>query len=263
MTLTIPIYQLDAFADGLFTGNPAAVCPLERWLPDETMQRIAFENNLSETAFFVREEAGWRIRWFTPTVEVKLCGHATLASAYVYFRELEPSASEVVFHSLSGALPVRRDGDLLTLDFPAAGSRRIEVPRRLVEALGVEPHEVMQGSTDWLCLLPSEESVRALSPRLDMLRELDARAVIVTAAGEQVDFVSRFFAPRCGIDEDPATGSAHTLLTPFWAARLGRTTLEARQLSRRGGWLRCELRGDRVALSGRVFPYLRGTLELG
>jgi PhzF family phenazine biosynthesis protein len=260
--MELKLYQVDAFADRLFKVNPAAVCPLQAWLPEKTMQAIAMENNLSETAFFVKEGSGWRIRWFTPATEVKLCGHATLAAAYVYVTHLSPDAKQIEFNSHSGPLTVTRDGDLLTLDFPQQSVEPLAPPALLGEALGVEPREVY-AADDWLVLLESEAQVRALQPNMPLLKQLERRGVIVTAKGVECDFVSRFFAPKYGIDEDPVTGSAHTKLAPFWAARLGREKLHARQLSARGGDLYCELKGERVLISGRVVPYLQGTITLG
>jgi phenazine biosynthesis protein PhzF family len=258
--MELPLYQLDAFADRLFSGNPAAVCPLPAWLPDATLQAIAAENNLSETAFFTRDDAGLRIRWFTPVCEVALCGHATLAAAWVYFH-LTSQHDRVVFNSMSGPLTVSRAGELLSLNFPATPPAPMATPPQLAAALGVAPLEVL-AAADWLVLLDNAAQVRALRPDMALLRQLDRRGVIVTARGEDCDFVSRFFAPNYGIDEDPVTGSAHTQLTPYWADRLGKLTLQARQLSARGGALHCELRGDRVLISGRVVPYLAGTVTL-
>ncbi len=259
--MELPLYQVDAFADRLFAGNPAAVCPLERWLPEATMQAIARENNLSETAFFVAEPAGLRIRWFTPTTEVKLCGHATLASGYVYFRHIAPQAQQVVFDSLSGPLTVSRSDDLLTLDFPAIPVEPAAAPALLESALGAKPLEVY-ATDDWIVVLDSAERVRRLQPSMALMKQLERRGVIVTARGDDCDFVSRCFAPKCGIDEDPVTGSAHAKLMPYWAIKLGRPQLRARQLSARGGELLCELRDGRVLISGRAVPYLIGTITL-
>ncbi len=259
--MQLPLYQIDAFTSQLFGGNPAAVCPLEAWLPEETMQTIARENNLSETAFIVHEATGWRIRWFTPVAEVKLCGHATLASGWVYFQHLQPDATEVVFNSLSGPLTVSRNGDLLTLDFPLQKAEPVSAPEILAVALGAEPLEVL-AADDWLIRLDSEETVRNLQPDMTLLKNLERRGVIVTAAGNDCDFVSRFFAPKYGIDEDPVTGSAHTKLIPYWAEKTGKQQLHARQLSARGGELFCELRGERVLISGHAVPYLQGTITL-
>lgn len=259
--MRLPLYQVDAFTDQLFGGNPAAVCPLERWLPDETMQAIATENNLSETAFIVQEATGWRIRWFTPVAEVKLCGHATLASAWIYFHHLQPNTTEVVLNSLSGPLTVSHDGDLLTLDFPLQRAESVATPDILATALGTEPLEVL-AADDWLIRLDSEETVRNLQPDMTLMKQLERRGVIVTAEGNDCDFVSRFFAPKYGIDEDPVTGSAHTKLVPYWADKTGNQRFHARQLSARGGELFCELRSERVLISGHAMPYLQGTITL-
>jgi len=260
--MRIPIYQIDAFADSLFAGNPAAVCPLEAWLPDETMQAIGMENNLSETAFLVPEGEGYRLRWFTPRVEVDLCGHATLASAYVVLNHLQPDWEKVAFQTLSGELEVARDGELLVMDFPPRPPRLCDVPAELVSALGIEPDAVLLAH-EYMAVYPDELTVGSLIP--DMVRlaaETKEFGVIVTAPGEDCDFVSRFFAPAVGIPEDPVTGSAHCALTPYWAERLGKKKLHARQVSARGGELWCEDRGDRVAIAGRAVPYLEGTIEV-
>ncbi len=259
--MELALYQVDAFADRLFKGNPAAVCPLDDWLTDKTMQAIAMENNLAETAFIVHGEKGWRIRWFTPTTEVKLCGHATLAAAFVYFHFIDTKADQVVFGSLSGPLTVTRSDDRLTLDFPVQPAGPVPTPGILGRPLGAEPREVL-AADDWLVVLDSEETVCALQPDMALLKQLERRGVIVTAQGNECDFVSRFFAPNFGIDEDPVTGSAHTVLTPYWAERLGRDRLHARQLSTRGGELYCELKGERVFIGGKVVPYLRGTITI-
>lgn len=259
--MELTLYQVDAFADRLFKGNPAAVCPLEHWLPDHTMQAIAMENNLSETAFFVHEAHGLRIRWFTPAAEVKLCGHATLAAGFVYFQHIDSDAKQVVFDSLSGPLSVIRGDGLLTLDLPAQRAEAVTPPALLTHALGAEPREV-HAADDWLVRLDCEEAVHKLQPDMTLLRQLDRRGVIVTAKGSECDFVSRFFAPKYGIDEDPVTGSAHAILTPYWVERLGRNDLHACQLSPRGGKLLCVLRDKRVSISGKVVPYLKGTITL-
>lgn len=259
--MELAIYQIDAFADRLFAGNPAAVCPLDHWLPDATMQAIAAENNLSETAFFVQEQGKFRIRWFTPATEVKLCGHATLAAGYVYFTHLAPQADHIVFDSLSGPLGVSRNGELLSLDFPAHAASPQTAPALLVSALGITPAEVL-AADDWLVVLESAAQVHGLRPDMARLKQLDRRGVIVTSRGEDCDFVSRFFAPKYGIDEDPVTGSAHTILTPYWAEKLGKSRLHARQLSTRGGELYCELKDGRVYISGRAIPYLTGTINI-
>lgn len=258
----IPLYQADAFADRPFTGNPAAVCPLDAWLPGEVMQAIAAENNLPETAFFVREGAGWRLRWFTPTTEVDLCGHATLASAYVLLDVLRAARGRVRFTTeKAGELLVTRDDELLALDFPSWPPQPCAMPVGLGAALGREPGAVL-AARDYLAVYDDPDDVAGLAPDFSALARLD-RAVIATAPGPgEVDFVSRFFAPALGVDEDPVTGSTHCTLIPYWAARLGRDRLAARQLSRRGGGLSCALRGDRVAIAGRVVLYLTGTIDI-
>jgi PhzF family phenazine biosynthesis protein len=259
--MKIPLYQVDAFAGRPFAGNPAAICPLEKWLPDEVMQSIATENNLSETAFYVRDGAGYDLRWFTPAVEVDLCGHATLASACVILDiRCETADSRVVFQTKSGELAVERDGDLYALDFPSRPPQPCVVHPGLAEALGARPKRVLAGR-DYLCVFESEEQVAALAPDLAKLTKLDRFAVIVTAPGRDCDFVSRFFAPSQGVPEDPATGSAHCTLIPYWAEQLGKTKLFARQISRRGGEFWCELRGERVRIAGRAARYMQGVIE--
>jgi predicted PhzF superfamily epimerase YddE/YHI9 len=263
--MKLPIYQIDAFASAVFAGNPAAVCPLERWLPEATMQSIAAENNLAETAFFVsRPSAGaeeYDLRWFTPEAEVDLCGHATLASGYVVFTKLAPGCERVTFHSKSGPLVVRREGEMLAMDFPSRPPVRRDPPPGLVEALGESPSEVWS-SRDLMAVFDSEHAVRELTPSFDRIRALNLFGLIVTAPGREVDFVSRFFAPSVGIPEDPVTGSAHCTLVPYWASRLGRARLTARQVSARGGELRCEDRGERVSMAGRAVQYLEGVIEV-
>lgn len=259
--MRIPIFQIDAFADRPFSGNPAAVMPLQEWLPDATLQAIAAENALSETAFFVVEPEGYRIRWFTPACEVDLCGHATLASAFVLFTELEPERTSVEFQSASGVLAVRRQGDLLALDFPSRPPVPIPAVEGLEAALGAKVLETWK-ARDIVAVLDSETAVRALRPDMAALGNIDAFAVIVTAPGTEADFVSRFFAPRKGVPEDPVTGSAHTTLTPFWAARLGKPRLRALQVGPRGGELFCEDLGPRVAIAGRAVKVIEGRFEL-
>jgi PhzF family phenazine biosynthesis protein len=261
--MRLPIYQVDAFADKLFGGNPAAICPLPQWLPDATMQAIAAENNLAETAFFVREGGDYALRWFTPAVEVDLCGHATLASAHIVFSFLEPKRESVNFQTLkAGTLSVARHADLLVMDFPSRPPAPVEAPAGLLAALGGTPREVLK-ARDHLVVYGSAAEVLALTPDFAALGKVDGWATAATAPGEDgVDFVSRFFAPRQGIDEDPATGSSHCTLVPYWAKRLGKTELEARQLSRRGGALRCALRGDRVSIGGRAVLYLEGQITV-
>jgi len=261
--MRLPIYQVDAFTDSLFGGNPAAVCPLEAWLPEKTMQAIAAENNLAETAFFLREGPDYALRWFTPTVEVDLCGHATLAAGQIVFRFIEPERDSVSFRTMNaGALVVSRRGDMLALDFPARPAVPVEPPPGLVVALGGVPREVLR-ARDHLVVYGSAAEVAALDPDLAALAKVDCWAAIVTAPGESgIDFVSRFFAPAQGVPEDPVTGSSHCTLVPYWAHRLGKTKLEARQLSRRGGALSCALDGDRVSIAGRAVLYLEGQIEV-
>jgi predicted PhzF superfamily epimerase YddE/YHI9 len=258
----IPIYQVDAFSSIVFSGNPAAVCPLDKWLPDKTLQAIATENNLSETAYFVSNGEGYQLRWFTPGCEVDLCGHATLASAYVLFRELGADGDVLRFHTKSGELRVKRNGDLLALDFPARPPAPVPHDPILLAALGgPEPQEVL-AARDYLVRYETEEQVRALAPNMEQLSQLDRFATIVTAPGKDCDFVSRFFAPAKGVPEDPVTGSAHCTLIPYWAGKLGKTTLHARQVGRRGGELFCKLAGDRVEIAGPGALFLKGTITV-
>jgi len=261
--MRLPIYQVDAFTDSLFGGNPAAVCPLEAWLPEKTMQAIAAENNLAETAFFVREGTDYALRWFTPTVEVDLCGHATLAAGEIVFRFIEPERDSVSFRTMkAGALVVSRRGDMLALDFPARPAVPIEPPPGLLAALSGAPREVLR-ARDHLVVYGSATEVAALDPDLAALAKVDCWAAIATAPGESgIDFVSRFFAPAQGVPEDPVTGSAHCTLVPYWAKRLGKTAFEARQLSRRGGTLHCALNGDRVDIGGKAVTYLEGYIDV-
>jgi PhzF family phenazine biosynthesis protein len=261
--MQLPLFQVDAFTSRVFGGNPAAVVPLDRWLPDATLQAVALENNLSETAFFVREAAGHHLRWFTPTQEVDLCGHATLAAAWVLFERLEPGLTRVEFASRSGTLTVtREEGGLLALDFPARPPRPCAAPAGLAEALGAAPRQTLQGERDLLAVFDTEAQVRALAPDMARLAALELFAVVPTARGEDCDFVSRFFAPRVGVPEDPVTGSSHCSLVPYWAQVLGRPRLFARQVSARGGELSCEAQGERVRIAGHAALYLEGTLQL-
>ena len=263
--MRLPLFQIDAFAERVFQGNPAAVCPLEAWLPEALMQAIAAENNLSETAFCVPEGESYGLRWFTPLKEIDLCGHATLATAHVLFEHLGFAGAEIVFSTRSGALRVTRAGDRLAMDFPAKAVEPCAAPAALIEGLGRMPLEVY-GGRDYLAVFADAAEVRALRPDPRRLAELDRHGVIVTAPGGaedgDVDFVSRFFVPKFGVDEDPVTGSAHCSLTPFWAARQGKATLEARQVSRRGGRLQCTLAGERVILRGRAVTYMTATIEV-
>ncbi|MCK6473067.1 MAG: PhzF family phenazine biosynthesis protein [Planctomycetes bacterium] len=262
--MKLPIYQIDAFTSRRFSGNPAAVVVLSGWLPDATLQDIAAENNLAETAFVIPArgpDAPCKLRWFTPAVEVDLCGHATLATAHVLFNHYLKSRGELAFDTQSGRLTVARDGERLRMDFPARPPRPADVSAALVEALGARPREVL-GARELLAVFETEAQVRALKPDMAKVAALETFAVAVTAPGSDVDFVSRFFAPKQGIDEDPVTGSSHCSLAPYWAARLGRTKLRARQLSARGGELQCEVLGERVLLSGAAVEYLRGEIEV-
>ena len=259
--MKLSIFQIDAFAENLFEGNPAAVVPLEKWLPDELLQKIAQENNLSETAYFIQEGDEYHLRWFTPTVEVNLCGHATLASAYVIFEGLEAKTEKITFHSKSGELEVTKKGELIELDFPASIISKCEIPVEITKAFGKEPMEVWK-SDDYIVVYENESDIVSLSPDIKILSELACRGIIVTSRGKKSDFVSRFFAPACGINEDPVTGSAHCALTPYWAKELGKNNLSASQLSERGGKLQCELLGTRVLIAGKAKKYLEGTIEL-
>jgi PhzF family phenazine biosynthesis protein len=252
---------IDAFTARPFHGNPAAVCPLQRWLPDATLQAIAAEHNLAETAFFVPRGEDFELRWFTPTIEMDLCGHATVASAFALHRLMSDSRDRWTFHSKSGPLVVSRDGDWFALDFPSRPPEPCEAPPGLARALGATPLEVGK-ARDLLVRFENEAAVRALRPDFAEMEKLDTVGVIATAEGDRVDFVSRFFAPRAGVPEDPATGSSHCTLIPFWAKRLGKKRLEAHQLSARGGEFRCEDRGDRVSIAGRAVRYLEGTIEV-
>lgn len=260
--MKLPLYQVDAFTDKLFSGNPAAVCPLEDWLPDELMQNIAMENNLAETAFVVPRDADFQIRWFTPTVEVDLCGHATLAAAHILFDHQQHPDNEIRFHSRSGVLPVRKHGDSLILDFPADKIHAVEVLSAFTDALKMKPIEAYKGLSDYMFVFENESQISSLQPDFRALSELDARGIIVTAKGNDVDFVSRFFAPQVGIDEDPVTGSAHTTLTPYWAGVLGKNELTAIQISSRRGYLQCKYLGERVEIRGKAKTYLKGEITL-
>jgi PhzF family phenazine biosynthesis protein len=258
-----PLYQLDAFTSGPFTGNPAAVCVLNEWLPDDIMQKTALENNLSETAFIVPSGNEWLIRWFTPLTEVDLCGHATLASSYVVMNILQPGRDTVAFETLRmGILKVRKNGDMFELDFPADTLHKCTLPGLIKESMGKDPLESFMGRSDYLLVYRTERDILDLSPDFGKLKKADGRGVIATSPGSDTDFVSRFFAPQAGIDEDPVTGSAHTTLTPFWSDRLGKKTLKARQLSRRGGYLECTITGDRTLIAGHALLYLKGEISI-
>ena len=256
------IYQVDAFTDTVFSGNPAAVCPLDTWLDDKTLQNIAAENNLAETAFFVKTNEGFHIRWFTPKAEVDLCGHATLATAYVLFQEMGYSDNTLSFDSRSRILTVTKNQEWLTLNFPVDQFHPIELTSELISCFDSTPTEAYKGLTDYMLVFPHIQDIQTINPDLSKIALLDARGVIVTAKGTDTDFVSRFFAPAVGVNEDPVTGSAHTTLAPYWSAQLRKTELTARQISERGGYLRCKLINDRVEISGQAALYLTGEISI-
>lgn len=259
--MKIAYYEVSAFTSHPFGGNPAGVCPLDAWLPDATLQGIAANNNLAETAFLVPHDTEFELRWFTPTTEVDLCGHATLAAAYVLFTERGWPAESIHFQTRRGGLTVSLDGDRLALDFPALPAEPCATPKGLTRGLGAKPREVFK-ARDYLAVFTSEAEVRALKPDFNLLQTLDCLGIIATAPGEDCDFISRFFAPAAGINEDPATGSAHCTLIPYWAKHLGKPKLYARQVSARGGEFFCELAGDRVRIAGRAVLYLKGDLKI-
>jgi len=262
--MQVQLFQIDAFTNRRFAGNPAAVMPLESFLPDATLQAIAAENNLSETAFLVREGNDYRLRWFTPLVEVPLCGHATLASAAVVMERFEPGRNCVVFHSRSGPLMVRREGSAYVMDLPSRPSKEVPAPDGLAEALGIVPVEVVVNEFNYLAQVESEQRLRELAPDMAALARIGRPGVIVTArsASDKYDFVSRYFAPAKGVPEDPVTGAAHCMLAPYWAARLGKTEFRAFQASRRGGEMICRLLDGRVELQGECAFYLEGEVEI-
>ncbi len=259
--MELKLYQIDAFTHKIFHGNPAAVCPLEKWLDDSIMLAIAQENNLSETAFYVQEGKKFHIRWFTPKKEVNLCGHATLATAHVLFNILEYEKNRIEFNSKSGLLGVFKEGEWLILDFPAHPPVLCETPPEIIEAFQFTPIECLK-SEDYLIVFNQENEVASANPNLEKLKKLDNRGVIITAQSSQYDFVSRFFAPNLGIPEDPVTGSAHTQLIPYWSDKLGKKEFTARQLSSRGGELRCKIENDRVLISGKAVEYMEAIIKL-
>jgi PhzF family phenazine biosynthesis protein len=258
--MKIPYFAVDAFANKPFHGNPAGVCPLEKWPSDDAMQKIAAENNLPETAFFVPRGNDFDLRWFSPTTEIDLCGHATLASAFVLFSELGFRGDTIRFHSGSGVLSVSREGEIFTLDFPSRPPKPCAAPDALVRGLGQQPIKILK-ARDYFCVFADENNVSSLNPDFALLGTLDEK-VIVTASGRDCDFVSRFFAPTIGVPEDPVTGSSHCTLIPYWSEQLGKTNLFARQLSKRGGELFCRHAGERVLIGGKAVLYLRGQIEL-
>jgi PhzF family phenazine biosynthesis protein len=261
--MKIPLYQVDAFTSEVFSGNPAAVCILDSWLDDNMLQSIAAENNLSETAFLVRNDDGFDIRWFTPRTEVALCGHATLASAFALFTCRDWSEEQIRFRTRkSGQLVVGKRSDLLEMDFPSRPASRMTPPPGLKEALGVTPIAVLGSVEDIMFVLESEEAVRELQPDFSAIERLECRGIIVTSGGSQSDFVSRFFAPAVGIPEDPVTGSAHCVLVPYWSSELHKKNLHAFQISKRGGELFCINDGDRVKISGKAVLYLEGVITI-
>lgn len=257
------IYQLDAFTDKVFSGNPAAVCPLDEWLSEDLLQKIAMENNLAETAFYVKQDHQYQIRWFTPKIEVDLCGHATLAAAYVLFHHENHTGNLINFYSpRSGKLTVTKHGEFLTLNFPTDIFETITSSEDLTRGFDILPIMILKGKTDYVLVFENESDVKNIKPDFSRISKVDARGVIVTAKGDNVDFVSRFFAPQSGIDEDPVTGSAHTTLVPYWAKELNKTELSAIQLSERRGYLQCKFLGDRVEISGQAKMYLTGEIYI-
>jgi len=258
-----PIYQIDAFTNELFKGNPAGVVILSKWLPDETMQTIAMENNLPETAFVTPQNSELHIRWFTPTIEVNLCGHATLAAAHALFYHEDLEGDEISFHSQSGILKVIRNNDELTLDFPLDDIYKVtELPDLVKFSCRNDVMEIYRGKNDYMFVLSKQEQIENFVPDMYTIEKLDSRGLIITAPGDDVDFVSRYFAPQSGIPEDPVTGSAHTTLIPYWSKRLNKKKMIAQQLSKRGGRLQCELRGNRALIGGKCKTYLKGELML-
>jgi PhzF family phenazine biosynthesis protein len=260
--MKVHYYQVNAFTKSLFGGNPAGVCPLNSWPTDEILQAIAAENHLSETAYFVQQGDKYQLRWFTPKLEVDLCGHATLASAFVIFNYLDKSVDNVRFETKSGLLIVRREDELMVMDFPARKANQYSAPEKLLKGLKVMPKEVLRSSRDYLAVYDSEGDVKSLKPDMKLLEEVDCLGIIVTAPGRNCDFVSRFFAPRAGIPEDPVTGFAHCTLIPYWSERLNKQKLYAMQLSQRQGELFCQFLGERVSIAGYAVAYLKGTINI-
>ena len=259
--MKIKFYQVDAFTTKVFEGNPAAVCPLEEWLDDATMQMIAMENNLAETAFFIQNGDTYDLRWFTPTKEVNLCGHATLASAYVLYNYLSYDKEQIIFNSKSGPLNISKESELITMDFPVEIPVTCETPEEIIEAFGIRPVEVLR-NVDYIVVLEDGTDLTALKPNFEALKKLGLRGVCITTTDAKYDFVSRFFAPNYGIDEDSVTGSAHTQLIPYWAKRMNKTTFNVKQVSKRGGELKCQLDGERVFISGTAVCCIVGEMMI-
>jgi PhzF family phenazine biosynthesis protein len=260
--MKLKLYQVDAFAEKLFSGNPAGVCPLDKWLPTELMQNIAMENNLAETAFFVKDGEKFHIRWFTPVLEVDLCGHATLAASHVIFRYTGYDKKTIHFTSRSGDLFVRKEGEYLILNFPSDKIEKAETPIALVEGLGIAPQETYKGISDYMLIYKDQAQIEKMQPDMRLLSQVIARGVVITAKGKDCDFVSRFFAPRSGVNEDPVTGSAHTTLIPYWHKVLGKKEMTARQLSKRQGFLKCLYLNDRVEIGGKAVTYFSGEMDI-
>ncbi len=260
--MKIPIYQIDAFTEERFHGNPAAVCILQEWLPDETMQKIAAENNLAETAFVVEKGAAFELRWFTPIVEVALCGHATLATAFVFKEHLDYRPDEISFKTKSGLLRVIYGGNIMSMIFPSRPGVVCEAPHDLIDGIKVRPLEVLKSLEDFMVVLSNEDEVVNLNPDLDKLKNLEGRGTIVTSHGKETDFVSRFFAPQAGIPEDPVTGSSHTTLIPYWSKKLNKKSMSALQVSKRGGKIYCEDLGDKVKVAGKAVTYMTGEITV-
>jgi PhzF family phenazine biosynthesis protein len=259
--MKIPIYVVDAFASKRFTGNPAAVCPLESWLSDSVLQNIAAENNLAETAFFIKAGNDFHIRWFTPKAEVDLCGHATLATAYTLFELLNYKQNVISFQSRSGILTVKKNNDWFMLNFPVDKIEKTETCQFL-QCFDKKPIEAYQGLADYMLIFSDQQAIESMKPNLEQIASFEKRGIIITAKGNDTDFVSRYFAPAYGINEDPVTGSAHTTLTPYWSKKLGKINLTAKQLSQRGGFLKCSLLNERVEISGQAALYLTGEIEI-
>jgi len=259
--LTLNLYQIDAFTKNIFEGNPACVCPLDKWIDVEVMQKIANENNLSETAFFVKEDDKYHIRWFTPTKEVDMCGHATLASAYVLFDILNYKKDEIIFNSKSGILKVTKDNKKFKMNFPIQEIKKCNIPDNLLNAFEIKPIECYK-SMDYILIFEKEEDILKAKPKFELLKDIDNRGVVITSKSKNYDFISRFFAPKYGIDEDPVTGSAFTQLVPYWNKVLNKTTFKTKQVSQRGGEVFCELKNDRVEISGYAKKYFEGTIKI-